>query len=112
MAYAQKGDTARAEKAWITVTEWTDELIDAHLFLMDLYKARGDGEQYLKQLLAAGVRDDAPVRVIKELGDYQMAEGRYADAAAAYRRTLAHGLDSSYVKQLIQQHPAFGEYIE
>ena len=52
------------------------------------------------------------MRVIKELGDYRMAEGRYADAADAYRRALHKGLDSSYVKQRIQEYPPRGEYIK
>lgn len=112
MAYAQKGDLARAEKAWITVTEWSDELIDAHLHLMDLYEERADGEQYLKQLVATGIRDDAPVRVIKELGDYRLAEGRYADAAICYRRALAKGLDSTYVRSLAKLHPQLVKYLK
>lgn len=105
MAYAQSGDSEQAEKAWITVTEWTDELIDPHLFLMDLYKSRGDMQKYHDHLLVAGIRDDAPSRVIREVGDYYLSRKEFAQAADAFRRSIKKGLDSAYVQQLMARYP-------
>jgi len=50
-------------------------------------------------------RDDTPVAFLKDLGDLYVFKGDFRQAATAYERSLAKGLDSAYVEKVVKAYP-------
>jgi tetratricopeptide (TPR) repeat protein len=66
--------------------------------LAESFAAVGDTAMYRENLVTLGSRPDAPLKYVKELGDYYWNNRDYSGAAELYKRAIGMGLDSSYVK--------------
>jgi tetratricopeptide (TPR) repeat protein len=73
--------------------------------LTTLYAETGQGgkcDRYLELILK---RNDLAIEYVAALGDRLTQFGRFSLAAPVYRRALAMGLDSAYVRKQAQKHP-------
>jgi tetratricopeptide (TPR) repeat protein len=111
-AYYSLRDYAQAEAALLRSVYLNSTNVAPVYNLARLYRDQGRNGEYARYLAMAAFHEDAPVYVIQEMGDYYLRLRAYAKSAEAYRRALELGLDSSYVKQRIQEYPALGKYIK
>ena len=111
-AYFEQGDYEQAEKSLRWAVKIDADNADPLLGLSMVYERQGrtkERDLVLEQLVQLS---DAPIAVLNEMAERHFSRGDYEQAAQLFKRALNKGLDSSYVKQLIQQHPALGKYIK
>lgn len=108
-AYYHKKDYKRARELWFKALEQDSLLMGPLTGLARLYRVIGDEGKYSQYFFRAATRNDAPLDFVKALGDYHLSAGAYEEAAEAYRRALQKGLDSMYVKKLIEKYPQLKE---
>ncbi len=106
-----KGDYGRARRLWLNMLEQDSLLIDPKRGLARLYQVTGDEERYYQYIVRAASRNDAPLDIVKSLGDYYLSLGAYEEAARTYEKALEKGLDSAYVDSLLSCHPQLQQYL-
>jgi tetratricopeptide (TPR) repeat protein len=111
MAYASNGDYKRAEKALLQAIRLDSTMLGTLYNLARLYQSLNKMEKYHYYLNKLACRADAPMEAIGELGDYYLGQGEYEKAGEAYYRALQKGLDSLYVKGLIEKYPQLKDWL-
>jgi tetratricopeptide (TPR) repeat protein len=111
LTYAKKGDIEKARDFFLQALKVDKESMPNLMGLAYAYERLGNRSEYINLLLQIGAREDAPVDFIRRLGDYYIQLGDYHSASQAYQRALQRGLDSSYVKALVQQYPRLQQWI-
>ncbi len=109
--YIQLSKYRDAEAMFFKSLEIDTSNIAPYVGLVTLYRTTGQESLYRKYLLEAAGRSDAPELLLAELGYYLLTKKQYQNAADAYRRALEKGLDSSYMQQLMEQHPQLEGYL-
>lgn len=77
-----------------------------HYYAAQAYRATGDNSGFERELQIAATRPDSPPYVMNELGDFYLSQQDYTKALNAYRTAIARGMDSTYLRQLIERYPA------
>ncbi|MCK4461667.1 MAG: hypothetical protein KAW46_07665 [candidate division Zixibacteria bacterium] len=106
------GDYSRAETAFLRSLYLDSTNVAPVYNLARLYRDQGRLEQYENYLALAASKENVLLHIVKEMADHYLTLRSYAKSAEAYHRALELGLDSSYIKRLIQEHPALDEYFE
>jgi tetratricopeptide (TPR) repeat protein len=104
-AYSGQGDFARAEKAWLRAERLDPNNVLPLTHLALLYKQQNRMDEYFQYLVRVAHRDDTPVAFLQDLGDLYVLKGDFRQAATAYERSLAKGLDSAYVEKVVNTYP-------
>ena len=112
VAYLKDHSWRRAEKAFLKAVHLDTNLVDAQMYLIDLYDSTGQAIKRLTTLEKVAHRKEAPATALNKLAKYYLSQHDYQQAAKLLKRALDNGLDSSDVRQLIQEYHALGEYIE
>jgi len=103
-AYMYTKEWKKAEKALRGSISLNNASNETHYNLITLYKHFYHQDKFLGCLLEAASRKDTPLIVFKELGDYYLKSEQYKRSAEAFRAALQKGLDSVYVKQLMEKY--------
>jgi tetratricopeptide (TPR) repeat protein len=104
-AYYRSGDLDAAERVSSKVLSLDATQLEPTVTLARVYQARGDRLRYLHYLQRATTHDKAPGTLLKELGDIQLEDGQYQEAAESYSQALAKGLEPSDVTLLLERYP-------
>ena len=110
--YTGKGRLTSAELMYLKSIALDSTSLEPYVGLTNVYRVGKRKQQYRRLLFYTTERFDAPGPMFQERGNFMLAMGRFPEAAKAYRTALGKGLDSSYVQQLIQQHPQLEEYFK
>jgi len=110
-AYQCNREYSKAEKAFLQAYAIDGTMFEPIYNLAYLYRILNKKDKYRRFLVKAGSREDAPVAVVKELGDHYLGNGEYAKAAEAYELAIQRGLDSAYVVQLKATHPGLRRWL-
>ena len=105
LAYYYGEEYDKSEKAWYDALLRDSTLIWPRVFLTRQYEKLGQTQKYERLLLETAVRDDAPVELIRQLGDYHLRRQNLSAAIEAFIRGLQNGLDSTIVLEVQRQHP-------
>jgi hypothetical protein len=74
-----------------------------------LYAVWEHWEEYYEYFTKLSLRPDASPESLQELGDFHLSRRDFRKAAEAYRVAVQKGLDSMYVKKLIENYPQLKE---
>jgi len=103
--YLRKGEFRRAEKVLIQSVKY-DPGFDKPLYsLANLYVYRGDIDKSFTYFEKLESIEGVPADYFRTLGDNYLEKGYFDRAARAYQCALQTGLDSIYVKKLIEKYP-------
>jgi len=104
-AYLLAGDYKEAEFRLLKALQLDSDDQEALAGLVTLYQKTGRTEEMLRYLTRLSRLKNSAPEYTAWLGDYYLQDGRYEEAAAAYRRAVDRGLDSSYVLELLPKYP-------
>ncbi|MCK4301124.1 MAG: tetratricopeptide repeat protein, partial [candidate division Zixibacteria bacterium] len=107
-AYVQAGELEKAAKSLTWAMKIDPDNIDPLLGLIMVYERLGRADDRLNILSKLVQLPDAPVGALKEMGEHHLDRQEYERAAELFQRALKRGLDSTYVRQLINTHPQLG----
>jgi len=103
--YLRKGEFRRAEKVLIQSVKY-DPGFDKPLYsLANLYVYRGDIDKSFTYFEKLESIEGVPADYFRTLGDNYLEKGYFDKAARAYQCALQKGLDSMYVKKLVEKYP-------
>lgn len=108
IVYYSMADLKDAEHCWEEVISIDSLNYSARENLLKLYQTQGRKQEYLAlsfEMFEIGTRKNAPLPYVRDLADLYLQKGDYAEAAVAYRRALARGLDTATVLELERQYP-------
>jgi tetratricopeptide (TPR) repeat protein len=111
-AYMYTEDYAGAEKALRRSIALDNAAPEAHQNLITLYKDlyhQDELEDYLRQ---AASKQNTPIVVRKALVEHYLARAQHQDAAEAFRDAVPRGLDSAYIKVLLNKYPQLNEALK
>jgi hypothetical protein len=111
-AYFYKNDFSHAESYWLKSLRYSTSSNVALVGLVKVYRALGNQEKYSEYFMKVVERPDAPPEYLKALGDYLVQEGRFPEAAIAYKRAVQNGLSQLVVDTLMIQHPQLMNYLK
>ena len=110
-AYVQLGELENAAKSLKWAVKIDPDNIDPLLGLIMVYERLGRVDDRLDVLSKLAQLPDAPVGALKEMGEHHLDRQEYQKASELFQRALTRGLDSTYVRQLINTHPQLGRFI-
>ncbi len=111
--FTAKGNPAVAEEMYRRSIEIVDSGNPAPFVgLTHLYKVSNQPYKYRELLFYTTENFDAPGPMYQERADLLLADRQFPAAAEAYREAMKKGLDSSYVRQVIEPYPVMKELLE
>ena len=110
--YTRKGKLTVAESMYLRSISLDSTNMAPFVGLTNVYRLGRREQQFRQLLIHTTERFDAPGLMYKDRGDVMLSLGQLPAAADAYRRAMEKGLDSSYVQQLIEQHPNLRKFLE
>ncbi len=108
----RSGNYVRAEECWMQAMAMDSTLKNPRIWLLSLYRERGQEDKYEKFLMRLSHRDDNPDKVLGLLGAYYLEHGQYGKAETALKEGISKGLDREFIRQLKTEYPKLELSIE
>ncbi len=103
--YYARGDLARAEEYWNKAIQFKEDVFDPYGNLLLLYTRQGRDADYARLLTLISERATNSVEFETDLAEFYLERNEIQQAASAYSRALAKGLDSAVVKAAMDKYP-------
>ncbi len=108
-AYYFRGRIHDAQWTWERALELDSTVLAAAFGLSRIYTTQGRKEEGRQLFIEAAQSENASGYYKTQLGNMMASQGDYAEAAKAFHRALAAGLDSAYVWNVIARYPPLQE---
>jgi tetratricopeptide (TPR) repeat protein len=112
LAYWSTGRKAEGENLCRFAIRLYQGMAKPYYYLAHMCRESGRLDEYESNLAEAITKSDATAPMFADMASIKVTHGDFSRAAFYYRQALDKGLDSSVVKQEIQQHPNLSEYFQ
>lgn len=109
VGYFDDGSYDKAEEFFLKVLDKDSLHFDACNALANVYTQIKDPAKYTAVLLRMARLNDASLELLKRVGEYYLKLSDYHNAAQAYQRASAQGLDSTQLTSVLNKYPQLRE---
>jgi len=110
--YFYKNEYQNAEENWVKALQIDSTQYEVILGLANLYNTLKQPEKYIFYYTKTALHDKALPHQAQQLGEYYLKGGQFDKAATMFQHALDKGLDTSIIKELLDNNPQLQPYFK